>query len=441
MSSVSFTGLASGMDTASIVAQLIELKRAPIYRLQSQRQGYENQIAALGALKSKLTALQEAARALDTANEFASLTATSANEGIVTVTAGANAAPGFYDIEVTALAEAQKSRSQGFDTPLTSVGEGTLDFTVGGELQSLELTGYTSLEDLAERINNEVLGVSATIINDGSPTGGYSLVLTGDAGTDGAFTVDTSGLSGGTAPAFTELQPAADGSLLVDGIAIIASGNHLENVISGLTLDLTGVSTPGMTTRISVSTDTEGVKEQVKALVDAYNDLVSYYETETAADGKLEGNATSRSVIDRMRNVMSATHSGGGAFSILAQVGIERQQSNGTLKFDEAAFDQAVADNYASVRDLFIEREGNVGKAALIDTAVDELTDSIDGLFKIGTDSLNRRVDNVENTIERYEMSIENYRTTLERKFLAMENAVSLLQAQGSYLSSMFFPQ
>jgi flagellar hook-associated protein 2 len=429
------------MDTASIVAQLVELKRAPIYRLQAQRQGYEHQISALGTLKSKLTALQEAARALDTANEFASLVASSSNEGIVEVSAGATAAPGTYDIEVVALAEAQKSRSQGYDNPLIAMGEGTLSVTVGGEVHDLELTGYTSLADLAERINNEIVGVNATIINDGSATGGYSLVLTGDPGTGNAFTVDASGLSGGTAPVFSQLQAASDASLIIDDIPVTASGNRLEDVISGLTIDLTGVSTPGTTTRISVETDTEGVKEQVKALVDAYNDLVSYFEAETGAGGKLEGNTTARSITDRMRNVMSASHGGSGAYTILAQIGIERQQTDGTLKFDEDAFEQALADNYAAVRDLFIEREGNVGKASLIDAAVDDLTDSIDGLFKIGTDSLNRRMDNIDGTIERYEMSIENYRTTLERKFLAMENAVSLLQAQGNYLASMAFPQ
>ena len=95
----------------------------------------------------------------------------------------------------------------------------------------------------------------------------------------------------------------------------------------------------------------------------------------------------------------------------------------------------ALADNYSAVRDLFIEREGNVGKASLINAAVDDLTDSVDGIFKIGTDSLNRRIENTDDTIVRYERSIENYRTTLERKFMAMESTVSLLQAQGNYLS------
>ena len=58
-------------------------------------------------------------------------------------------------------------------------------------------------------------------------------------------------------------------------------------------------------------------------------------------------------------------------------------------------------------------------------------------MFKIGADSLTRRIDNIDDTIDRYELSIENYQSTLEAKFLAMETAVSSLQAQGTYLSSM----
>jgi flagellar hook-associated protein 2 len=439
MSSVSFTGLATGMDTASLVSQLVELKRTPIYRLEAQKSGFQNQVSALNTLKEKLLALQEAALAIDTANEFASLTGSSSNEDAVRLTVGENAAPGTYDIAVTTLATAQKSRSQGFDDRLTDVGEGTFSVTIDGEVQTLDLTGYTSLEGLAERINNEIDGLNATIVYDGSDTGGYSLVLTGDSGSAGAFTIDASGLAGGTAPTFTNLVEATDAVVSIDGIAINGAGNQLTDAISGLTIDLVGVTDAGGSVQLTVSTDAAGVKDQVKTFVDAYNDLFSFYESATGATGKLNGNSTARSIATRMENLMTSSHAGGGAFTMLAQIGIERQQGTKTLDFDETAFADALAENYAAVRDLFIERDGSIGKASLVDAAVEELTDSIDGMFKIGTESLNRRIDNIDSSIERYERSIENYRTTLERKFLAMESAVSLMQAQGNYLSSMVF--
>ena len=305
------------------------------------------------------------------------------------------------------------------------------------EEQALELTDYTSIESLAERINSEIDGLNAAIVYDGSETGGYHRVLTGDAGTGGAFSVDTSGLTGGTVPTFTETQTATNASLTVDGLPITADGNHLDNVISGLTLDLNTISDAGTSVRVTVTTDTEGVMDQVKAFIDTYNELFSYLETAQDTGGDLDGNGTASAVATRMRNVMSAVASGGGNYSMLAQIGIERQQGSQTLTFDEEEFTDALSDNYSAVRDLFIESDANIGKASLIDTAIDQLTDSIDGMFKIGADSLTRRIDNIDDTIDRYELSIENYQSTLEAKFLAMETAVSSLQAQGTYLSSM----
>jgi flagellar hook-associated protein 2 len=405
--------------------------------MQAQRQLFQSQISALGTLKTKLEAFQSAANALKTANDFASLKATSSNEDILKVTAGSSAAPGTYDISVETLAQAQKSRSQGFDNTLVNVGEGEVTLTIGGENHTLNLTGHTTLSELAARINDEITGLSASIVFDGSEVGGYHLVLTGEAGTDNAFTIDTSGLSGGTNPAFTTTQTATDASLLIDGLPVTASGNSLTGVISGLTLDLQSAS-PGTTVRVNVVTDAEGVQDQVKAFVDTYNDLFSYLEKEMAPEGKLTGNASARSLGARLENIMTAPQ-GSGAYTTLSQIGIERQQGTRTLKFDAAKFEAALHSDYAAVRDLFITTADNDGKAAQIDAAVNLLTDRVDGVFKLGNDSLNRRIKNLDGSIERYERSIENYRTTMERKFRAMESTVSMLQAQGNYLGSMVF--
>jgi flagellar capping protein FliD len=67
------------------------------------------------------------------------------------------------------------------------------------------------------------------------------------------------------------------------------------------------------------------------------------------------------------------------------------------------------------------------------------MTDSVTGLFKISNDALNNKIRSADQSIERYERSIESYRLTLERQFAAMEMMVAQLQAQGSYLSSVFY--
>ncbi len=111
--------------------------------------------------------------------------------------------------------------------------------------------------------------------------------------------------------------------------------------------------------------------------------------------------------------------------------------SDRQLEFNADDFADALSEDFGGVRDLFIERDGNLGKMYLLDSSIDDMTDSLDGIFKIATDSLNRKIDYADDTIDRYERSVESYQKTLERKFTAMEAMVSQLQAQGNYLAGL----
>jgi len=438
MSSVSFTGLATGLDTASIVAQLLEIRRRPVYRLESRRENFQSQLAALSNLKTKLLALQEAAARLDTLGEFNALGTTSSHEGILTATAGPTAAPGSYEIIVQSLATARKDISQGYASPDDVVGQGTVWFTVGGVTTPLAVPDGTTLAEFKDLINNSVDGVSASLINDGSGGDSFFLVLRGDnEGSNGDYQVVTTGLTGGSAPILTNTQAAADAHLIVDGINVIAGSNQPEGVISGLTLNLLQAE-PGTTVQIQVDIDGQQITESVKSLVDAYNDLFSFIQEQSAPDGDLHGHPALRSASTRIANLFTSALDGGqGAFTMLLEVGITTGEDR-QLLWDPDKFQKALEADFSGVRDLFIEREGNLGKGYLIRTAIDNMTDSVSGLFKISNDALNSKIRSTDQTIERYERSIESYRLNLEARFIAMERMVAQLQAQGDYLRSLF---
>lgn len=437
MSSVSFSGLATGLDTASIITQLVEIKRAPVYRLQSDKKGYQDQISALGTLKSKLLALQTAARKLDTASEFSSAKATSSVTDALTATASGSAAPGQYDIVVQSLATAQKVQSQGYASKQDNVGAGTVNITVGGETKSLNLVGVTTLEGLAQLINDNVAGVSASIVNTGSATDPYRLVVNGsEAGSANAFTLDLSGLSGGVSPVMTTYTAATDATLLVDGLQVTTDSNNPDDVISGVTLHLLEADA-GQHVTVAVQRDTDGISDKVKGLVDAYNDLADYIKKQSGADGTLADNTAARTVSSRVQGLFTSGLADGlGDVTMFAQLGATRGEG-GQLEFDEKKFKEVLADDFGSVRDFFVKRDGNVGKASLIDDAVKALTRSTDGVFKFSTDSLNKRIEFADDTIARYERSIESYQSTMQRRFTAMEQMVAQLQSQGNYLSSI----
>jgi flagellar hook-associated protein 2 len=288
-------------------------------------------------------------------------------------------------------------------------------------------------------INNDIDGVSASLINDGSGTDSYYLVLRADTeGSAGDFTVHSSGLTGGENPVFSTTQAAADARLTIDGLPVTATGNQLQDVISGLTLNLLQAE-PGTTVSVKVDLDGAQVEESVKAMVDAYNDLFAFIKDQSAPGADLHGHPALRSVGNRLENIFnSAQAAGGGAFSMLWEVGIKTGEDR-QLVWDPAKFQEALQADFSGVRALFAENAGNPGKGYLVFTAIDDMTDSVSGLFKISNDALNAKIRTADKTIERYERGIESYRLNLETRFRAMERMVAQLQAQGSYLGGLNF--
>jgi flagellar hook-associated protein 2 len=435
MSTISFGGLASGLDTGSIISQLIAIRRIPITRMQEQQKTYEQQISALKDLKSKLLALREAAAALDIPSEFAALAASSTDESFLTAAANGLAAPGRYDITINSLASYQKDISEGYASLAENVGTGIVHITVGGETTDIDLSApVNSLSDLQSAINSAGIGVNATLLNDGSDTTPFRLVLTSaESGDEAAYTMDFSGLTGGTAPTMTNVSTAQNASLTIDTIPVTSASNIVSSAVTGLTLNLLDAD-PESSISVSVETDPSAIEDKIQALVDAYNALFTYISEQNSETGTLRGHSALRTVRNSMQQLFALPLTeAAGDFSLLAQVGIS-QAEGGQIAYDSEKFAEALGESFANVRDLFVQRGESLGKAYLVRTAIDNLTDSIDGVFKISTKGLEAKIDNLDDSIARYERSVESYQTLLERKFTAMESMVSALQAQGNYL-------
>jgi len=430
---ISFSGLASGLDTGSIIQQLVEIRRQPIYTLESKKTDYNLQSTALDGVQSRLSDLLNAIQDLDSNNEFASLSATSSEEDYLTATAGALATQGNFDITINALASAQKTMTQGYDSASESIGTGTFSITVGGETTDIEvIEGSSGIGDLAAAINHSSAGVSATVLYDGSETGGYHLVLSAEeTGTESAFTIDASGLSGGTAPAFTTTQSASNAEFVIDTLTITSQSNEVANAIQGVTLNLEQAD-PGTSINLEIGVDGEALQEKVQAFADAYNGLFNYLNEQTADGKPLRGDSIARNVASRVRMAMTSSLSTGD-ITTLSQIGLS-QEEDGILSFDTAAFQEHVAEDYTGVRDLFIGTDTHSGIVYLLGLSLDDMTDSTDGIFKLRSDAIADRIETIDDRIERYERSIDSYEETLQRKFTAMEQMVAALQAQGASL-------
>ena len=108
MATGSVDGLVSGMDTSSIIKQLLSLERQPQLRLEQKKKAQETRIAAYQAVNAKFAALQAAADNLGRAETWQAYRVTSSSSG-VTATASTSALTGSHTFEVLALAKAHSA--------------------------------------------------------------------------------------------------------------------------------------------------------------------------------------------------------------------------------------------------------------------------------------------------------------------------------------------
>ncbi|GAB4117786.1 MAG: hypothetical protein Fur0036_01420 [Fimbriimonadaceae bacterium] len=175
LSGITFSGLGSGIDTASIVSQLISLERLPINRMQTQKTRIQTRQAYYNELKARTSSV---AASLGTLKQSATLNAvkgTSANTEVATVSVSAAANPGSYLLKVSQLAAAQRSTSTVQASSSTALGY-TGTFTVNGKI--LEVAATDTLAGIAAKVNALGVGVSANVITGQSGDAYLSLSST-----------------------------------------------------------------------------------------------------------------------------------------------------------------------------------------------------------------------------------------------------------------------
>ncbi len=276
------------------------------------------------------------------------------------------------------LAKAEKEIHAGFadeDTTAVTTVNGTFYYTYNGQVVELEVSAGTTLTELVNLINTDSdnPGVTASIIHDGTglPTA-YHLVLSGN-NTGAAYKIsfDTTHTLDNFSTTFTEGQSAQNAMLQIDGYPaddsyLQRASNTIGDLITGVNLTLVGDGTANVT----VTTDTEAVKENITTFVTAFNEVRSYikeqtyYNTETEETGILLGNYAVDTIKNRLNSIVSTNPSGFrdgyDSYINLMQIGIytdadQGSDTQGQLLIDESVLDSALADDPDAVADLFSE--------------------------------------------------------------------------------------
>ncbi len=400
---LSSAGIGSNLDVDGIVSKLMSVERQPLTKLARTEASYQTKLSGFGTLKGALSAFQTAVRGLSDISKFQGLKAAAGDPAVATVSANATATPGTYALKVTQLAQSQKLVAAGMASEIAPVGKGVISFdfgsVTGGTLNAVtgKYDGSTftsggtgiktvtidatndSLAGIRDAINKAGMGVSATIVNDGTGTP-YRLALTSTA--TGAATSMKISVADVNAPpgdglaqllnhdpgtanqALSQKSAAQNAEFTVDGIAVSKPTNAVTDVIGGVTLNLLKVNTDP--TPVTITRDTAAVTTAVNDFVKAYNEIsknfvdATAYNASTKQAAILNGEASVRSMQGQVKAVLSNPVAGGAsAFSRLSDIGVTVQK-DGTLAADASKLGNAINNNFSSVAGLF----ASVGKSS-----------------------------------------------------------------------------
>ncbi len=405
---ISSLGVGSGLNVTGIISQLMAVQNQPVTLLMTQQTQDQTMVSNFGQLQSVLSTFQTSMQGLNSASAYQSVNASVANSAVASVTAGATASAGTYSLQVNQLAQAQTLVTAGQASSTSAIGVGTISFSFGTITGNKPVNGQydsgttyanngaapktvtisssdSSITGIASAINAANIGVTASIVNDGSKTP-YRLSLSvTNTGADNSLQISVAGDPAlaamlnqnpagtpavvGVPPAvdvpatagvqnLTETSAAQNAQFTLNGIGITSSSNTASNVISGVSLSLlsTNITTP---TTITVAKDTSGAVNAINSFVTAYNSAATTiqqatsYNSVTKQSGALQGQNSVLSIMNQMRGILNQAVPGApSAMSMLAQVGVGYQK-DGTLSVDSVKLQAALNSNPSAVTGMF----------------------------------------------------------------------------------------
>ncbi len=194
MGQLRLPGLATGIDTASLIKQLMAINTRRLANYQVQKVEYEARTTLLGELRGKVASLDSAVNAIFDSSNMEAFKASTSNGNVLGVAATEDAGEGSHSVLINQLATSDTwiLDTSIFDYETDFVGEGSFVYTYNHQQRVINTTAdETTLEDLVNLINDDTEnpGVTASLLYQG---GKYHLMLSGQkTGEDYQISIDS----------------------------------------------------------------------------------------------------------------------------------------------------------------------------------------------------------------------------------------------------------
>ena len=469
-SPITFTNLASGLDTASIVQKLVQIKSVTLNSLNTKKTALTDKQTAYNTLAAKMGTLQSAAGFLGKNTTFKNSVAASVDQSsVLSATAASGSLLASYNVTVLNRSSATRltsgaaiSSGSGMDTTAvlngasglaTTLSSATGSFTINGTAINYDASKDT-LTDIVARINGSGAGVNAMydkladkmiLTNRTNGATGISVAdVTGNLGAALNMTV-----SGGANDGVS--VTGANARITIDGIN---NGNPIQSNDDLFTEAETGIQGLSLTlkqdtgsTHVNVGADPAPIVSAVNSFVTAYNDLQDFIATESEyaigkpqptdgsknTDGHFAGDQSVQDLGSTLRSMVAKQFNGlSGPFSYLSGVGISTSGVDPDLTVDSTKLANALTTNLAGVQKLFADPAA--GTFARLQTYVQKQATFPQGLIQSKTNSLTDQINLLSTSIDREKQNVDSYSQTITRQFATMETTIS---AYGSGLNQL----
>lgn len=433
----------SGIDPG-LVSKLIELERQPIKQLENRKKTVEEDRKGFRDFTQLVSTLGTSLNSLRNPSDFRKLKLESSNPELVEGTVDNAALPGNYEIEIRHLAKTQKLLTEAFpDKDSSPVGFGymTIELDDGRSFEIDVDPDASTLQDVAKQINESNAGCKAIILNtketleDPEADSFRLLVISENSGKAGKVYIDPDT----TYLEFKEQMSGRNLEMLFEDVMVFDEDNTVEGLIPGLVINAKRAE-PGTKVTLKIDFDAEKTFESINGFVDAYNSVSDFIDKQfqinpqTNKAGSLSKDSTLKQL---QRNLQSALqYQGNGKLRTLSQIGITSDPKSGTLKIDAAKVKQALAEDYESVAELFVQTERGAGFGTRMSDAVRNAQNQQTGVLGSKDREYKRTLESFDDDIVRKERAASQRAEGIKRKFAALEGLINGMNSQGQAIAA-----
>ncbi|MFP5230520.1 MAG: flagellar filament capping protein FliD [Acidobacteriota bacterium] len=401
-----FGASSPGIDVNAAVSAAVTAASAPENTWLSQESLVQNQINALNSIQNGVSTLDSDLQSLNNLmGPLTSMTVTSSNSGIVTGSAVSGTASGNHVVVVNNLATTASWASDTVASATTPLAAGSFTITgANGTATTISTgTGTSTLTDVANTINSDNLGLTASVVTDAN--GARLAIVSNTSGGAANFSV-----ANGGGLTFSQTTNGVNASYSVDGLSLASASNTVTGAIPGMTLNLLNAS-PGTPVSLSVTPNATAASNAISQFVTDYNSVITAVNNQFADSGSGQGvlatDPTVRNLQSELLGALSYTYtpaSGTTNVPNLSSMGITVNK-DGTLSVDNATLTNTLQNHYSDVQNFFQGTAFN-GFAGTMDQQLTNFLSPSQGAFTVDLQSLNSQYSTLQTNVANFQANV-----------------------------------